>query len=217
MFNCGESINGFQSVLEGSMQTDGEGDLEAVSPAKHSLLEEILTTELGLFTCSANVFGTSPVPLAEGEERTDEDKKITIETFQQQEDESLTSFTGQAKRTSSRLQQKRKAMDNESASCKMDKAEIEELELCSVAAVKSRTPRTKVADNKKDDKYWERRRRNNLAAKRSRESKRAYHMEVAQKTVLLEKENAELRKTLQNLKAKIDKTERKLCKTTEKK
>ena len=62
----------------------------------------------------------------------------------------------------------------------------------------------------KDDKYWERRQRNNLAAKRSREAKRAREIQVAKKTAALEKENASLKKQVKKLKADIKRAEKKL-------
>lgn len=61
-----------------------------------------------------------------------------------------------------------------------------------------------------DEKYWERRKRNNLAAKRSREAKRAREIAVAKKTSNLEKENNTLRRQVQRLKAAISKAEKKL-------
>lgn len=63
----------------------------------------------------------------------------------------------------------------------------------------------------RDEKYWERRKRNNLAAKRSREAKRAREIAVAKKTSTLEKENNTLRRQVQRLKAAISKAEKKLC------
>lgn len=63
----------------------------------------------------------------------------------------------------------------------------------------------------KDAKYWERRQRNNLAAKRSREAKRAREIQVAKKTAALEKENVNLKKQVRKLKAEIKKAEKMLC------
>lgn len=62
----------------------------------------------------------------------------------------------------------------------------------------------------KDAKYWARRQRNNLAAKRSREAKRAREMQIVKKSVALEKENANLKKLVRKLKADIKKAEKKL-------
>lgn len=62
----------------------------------------------------------------------------------------------------------------------------------------------------RDEKYWERRKRNNMAAKRSREAKRAREIAVAKKTSTLEKENNTLRRQVQRLKAAISKAEKKL-------
>lgn len=75
-------------------------------------------------------------------------------------------------------------------------------------AKKSR--RTMKSKSGKDDKYWERRKRNNLAAKRSREAKRAREIEFAKKTAALEKENANLKNQVRKLKAVIKRAEKRL-------
>ena len=62
----------------------------------------------------------------------------------------------------------------------------------------------------KDDKYWERRQRNNIAAKRSREAKRVREIQIAKKTAALEKENASLKKQVKKLKADIKRAEKML-------
>lgn len=74
-------------------------------------------------------------------------------------------------------------------------------------AKKARRTNSKSA---KDAKYWERRQRNNLAAKRSREAKRAREIQVAKKTAALEKENANLKKQVRKLKADIKRAEKML-------
>ena len=45
----------------------------------------------------------------------------------------------------------------------------------------------------KDDSYWERRRKNNEAAKRSRDTRRAKEDEIAVRAVYLEQENIRLK------------------------
>ena len=52
----------------------------------------------------------------------------------------------------------------------------------------------------KDDAYWERRRKNNEAAKRSRDARRAKEDEIAIRAAFLEQENLKLRFELANLK-----------------
>jgi hypothetical protein len=64
--------------------------------------------------------------------------------------------------------------------------------------------------SEKDDKYWERRNKNNLAAKRSREIKRTKEMELVKKSSSLEKENADLLKQIKKLKKIIHKLELKI-------
>ena len=49
-----------------------------------------------------------------------------------------------------------------------------------------------VLEECKDDKYWERRRKNNMAAKRSRDARRAKETQVAVKASFLERENKAL-------------------------
>lgn len=69
---------------------------------------------------------------------------------------------------------------------------------------------SKNSKSGKDVKYWERRKRNNLAAKRSREAKRAREIETAKKTAALEKENANLKNQVRKLKAAIQRAEKRL-------
>jgi bZIP factor len=52
----------------------------------------------------------------------------------------------------------------------------------------------------KDDAYWERRRKNNEAAKRSRDARRAKEDEIALRAAILEQENMKLRLELSQLK-----------------
>ncbi|KAK7074725.1 hypothetical protein SK128_006128, partial [Halocaridina rubra] len=57
----------------------------------------------------------------------------------------------------------------------------------------------------KDDAYWERRRKNNEAAKRSRDARRAKEDEIAIRAAFLEQENIKLRVELSSLKAETAK------------
>ena len=52
----------------------------------------------------------------------------------------------------------------------------------------------------KDHQYWERRRKNNLAAKRSRDARRAKEDEIAIRAAFLEQENVQLKWELTRLK-----------------
>ena len=45
-----------------------------------------------------------------------------------------------------------------------------------------------MPDNKKDEKYWQHRKRNNLAAKRSRDARRELDKQISIRLALLEKE-----------------------------
>ncbi|XP_013771304.1 HLF transcription factor, PAR bZIP family member b [Pundamilia nyererei] len=53
-----------------------------------------------------------------------------------------------------------------------------------------------IPDEMKDDKYWARRRKNNLAAKRSRDARRLKENQIAIRASFLEKENSALRQEL---------------------
>uniref|UniRef100_A0A6M2DR15 Putative basic region leucine zipper transcription factor n=1 Tax=Xenopsylla cheopis TaxID=163159 RepID=A0A6M2DR15_XENCH len=57
-----------------------------------------------------------------------------------------------------------------------------------------------VPDNLKDDKYWARRRKNNMAAKRSRDARRMKENQIALRAGYLEKENIGLRQELERMK-----------------
>lgn len=56
-----------------------------------------------------------------------------------------------------------------------------------------------VPDECKDERYWRKRSRNNMSAKKSREAKRAKDLLIARKIDELEKENAALKMLLRNL------------------
>ncbi|XP_013773215.1 uncharacterized protein LOC106458273 [Limulus polyphemus] len=57
-----------------------------------------------------------------------------------------------------------------------------------------------LTDDKKDEAYWERRKKNNEAAKRSRDSRRAKEDEIAIRAAYLEQENLKLRVEVATLK-----------------
>jgi len=59
--------------------------------------------------------------------------------------------------------------------------------------------RSFIPDEKKDEKYWERRKRNNEAAKRSREARRSKEVEVSKRSDNLEKDNDDLKKNVDEL------------------
>ena len=52
---------------------------------------------------------------------------------------------------------------------------------------------------KKDDKYWDKRGKNNIAARRSREARRLKENQIALRTAYLEKQNAGLKAALTNV------------------
>jgi len=62
-----------------------------------------------------------------------------------------------------------------------------------------------VPDDKKDEAYWERRRKNNEAAKRSRDLRRMKEDEIAVRASFLEQENLKLKAQVTILKAELSK------------
>lgn len=52
----------------------------------------------------------------------------------------------------------------------------------------------------KDDRYWSRRKKNNVAAKRSRDARRIKENQIALRASFLEKTNAQLELDIDNLK-----------------
>ena len=58
-----------------------------------------------------------------------------------------------------------------------------------------------VLDERKDEKYWERRRKNNMAAKRSRDARRAKETQIAIQATILERENKNLTQELSKARA----------------
>merc|ERR1712154_464993 len=62
-----------------------------------------------------------------------------------------------------------------------------------------------VSFDKKDDKYWEKRNKNNVAARRSREARRLKENQISLRTAFLESENKALIATVREAKEKHDK------------
>ncbi len=60
-----------------------------------------------------------------------------------------------------------------------------------------------VPDTEKDNRYWEKRKRNNDAARRSRENKRRLDVDIRSRVVILEEESALLKKELTVIKSKF--------------
>lgn len=66
----------------------------------------------------------------------------------------------------------------------------------------------------KDEKYWERRRKNNQAAKRSRDLKRQKELCVAERAALLEDENRQLREEVRKLRDYLNSLDEKMDKSS---
>ncbi|XP_077056624.1 HLF transcription factor, PAR bZIP family member b isoform X2 [Siphateles boraxobius] len=60
-----------------------------------------------------------------------------------------------------------------------------------------------ISDDMKDDKYWARRRKNNVAAKRSRDARRLKENQIAIRAGFLEKENAVLRQEVADIRKEL--------------
>merc|ERR1719447_672462 len=69
--------------------------------------------------------------------------------------------------------------------------------------IRTKTKKRAVPDNEKDSTYWERRAKNNLAAKRSRESRRNRDNQVTERTAFLENENINLRNRINEVRSEI--------------
>ncbi|XP_064633684.1 adenylate cyclase, terminal-differentiation specific-like [Lineus longissimus] len=67
----------------------------------------------------------------------------------------------------------------------------------------SRRSKRIIPDTEKDDKYWEKRKRNNEAARKSRENKRRQEYDIRSRVTYLEEENAVLRREIEIIKTKF--------------
>merc|ERR1711990_772830 len=68
---------------------------------------------------------------------------------------------------------------------------------------RTKTKKRAVPDNEKDSTYWERRAKNNLAAKRSRESRRNRDNQVTERTAILGNENINLTSRINEVRSEI--------------
>ncbi|XP_068161525.1 HLF transcription factor, PAR bZIP family member b isoform X2 [Antennarius striatus] len=69
-----------------------------------------------------------------------------------------------------------------------------------------------IPEDLKDDKYWARRRKNNLAAKRSRDARRLKENQISIRASFLEKENSALRREVADLGKELGRTKNVLAK-----
>jgi len=69
-----------------------------------------------------------------------------------------------------------------------------------------------VAEDAKDDKYWARRKKNNVAAKRSRDARRVKENQIAMRAAFLEKQNDKLSADIAETKRENEELRRKLAK-----
>lgn len=73
----------------------------------------------------------------------------------------------------------------------------------SLPYIPSRKQREFIPDNRKDEGYWEKRRKNNEAARRSREKRRVHDMALENRIMDLTRDNCKLRNELLTLKKKF--------------
>lgn len=92
------------------------------------------------------------------------------------------------------------AIDSNRSSAVSDHTDTEDFE----DRPKRKRPRNPIPNEKKDEKYWERRRKNNIAAKRSRETKKQKVDEELQKAKDAVQENHKLKQEIEVLKAEIN-------------
>lgn len=69
-----------------------------------------------------------------------------------------------------------------------------------------------VADENKDDRYWARRKKNNVAAKRSRDARRVKENQIAMRAAFLESENDAMKVELETLQAENEELKIRLAK-----
>ncbi|KAA0706200.1 Hepatic leukemia factor [Triplophysa tibetana] len=69
-----------------------------------------------------------------------------------------------------------------------------------------------ISENLKDDRYWSRRRKNNIAAKRSRDARRVKENQIAIRAGFLEKENTALRQEVADLRKELGRCKNVLAK-----
>ncbi|XP_069016012.1 HLF transcription factor, PAR bZIP family member b isoform X2 [Embiotoca jacksoni] len=69
-----------------------------------------------------------------------------------------------------------------------------------------------IPEDLKDDKYWARRRKNNMAAKRSRDARRLKENQIAIRAGFLEKENSAMRQEVADLRKELGRTKNVIAK-----
>lgn len=69
--------------------------------------------------------------------------------------------------------------------------------------IQRKSRKTLVREEDKDEKYWDKRKKNNLAAKRSREARRSRENQISLRASYLEKDNAQLKEELLSVKEEL--------------
>jgi hypothetical protein len=76
--------------------------------------------------------------------------------------------------------------------------------------IQRKSRKTVTKDSDKDDRYWDKRKKNNLAAKRSREARRSRENQISMRASFLEKDNAILKEELLTVKEELQSLKEKL-------
>jgi hypothetical protein len=69
-----------------------------------------------------------------------------------------------------------------------------------------------VDDYNKDDRYWQRRKKNNIAAKRSRDARRVKENQIAMRASFLEQQNDDLTEEVEKIRQENEELRRRLSK-----
>lgn len=67
-------------------------------------------------------------------------------------------------------------------------------------------------DNSKDERYWQRRKKNNIAAKRSRDARRVKENQIAMRAAFLENENDKLKEEMDQVRRENEELIKRLSK-----
>jgi len=80
--------------------------------------------------------------------------------------------------------------------------------------IQRKSRKTVTKDSDKDDRYWDKRKKNNLAAKRSREARRSRENQISMRASFLERDNATLKEELLTVKEELQSLKEKLIDVT---
>ena len=116
------------------------------------------------------------------------------------------------KRNNSKSSKSRTGEKNSQAATNKKKRKLSQIELLEYnpSPIIRKTKRKSIPEEQKDAKYWERRQKNNMAAKRSRDMRREKECCIKERVIELETENNKLKDKVEELKKKLALSEQKL-------